>query len=83
MEHTMRCGDFGLCGNRTPPVASGVSAKLKRLARRLTDVIEARRRSEADREIASILADSGGLFTDSMEREIMRKALGSDWSLSQ
>jgi hypothetical protein len=28
-----------------------------------------------------VLAASGGHITDSMEREIMQKLLGSDWSL--
>jgi hypothetical protein len=29
------------------------------------------------------LARSGGRITDSMEREIMQKALAADWSLPQ
>ncbi len=83
MEHITHCGDFGLCGDRTPPVANGFGAKLKKLARRLTDALEAQRRSEVDREIARLLANSGGHFTDSMEREIMRKVFASDWTLPQ
>ena len=76
-------GDFGLCGARTAPVANGVGAKLKRLARRLTHALEAQRRTEVDREIARLLAQSGGRLTDSLEREIMRKVFASDWSLPQ
>ena len=49
----------------------------------LTDALAAQRRREVDREIARLLARSGGRITDSMEREIMRKALASDWSLPQ
>ena len=41
------------------------------------------RQREVDREIARVLARSGGRITDSMEREMMRKALASDWSLPQ
>ena len=75
--------DFGLSGARTAPVANGVGAKLERLARRLTDALEAQRRREVDREIARLLAQSGGRLTDSLEREIMQKVFASDWSLPQ
>ena len=99
--------DFGVCGDRTAPVANrpssgdiarrktgvfdaiwrrlrpgeGAGARLKRLARRLIDALEAQRRSEVDREIARLLAQSGGRLTDSLEREIMQKVFASDWSL--
>ena len=77
-------GDFGLSSARTAPVANGVGAKLERLARRLTGALEARRgRSEVEREIAGLLAQSGGRLTDSLEREIMQKVFASDWSLPQ
>jgi hypothetical protein len=72
-----------VCGDRAAPVANGVGgARLKRLARRLTDALEAPR-SEVDREAAKLLAQSGGRLTDSMEREIFWKVFASDWSLSQ
>ena len=70
-------GDSDLCGDRAAPAANGVGAKLRRLARRLTDALEAQRLREVDREIARLLARSGGRITDSMEREIMRIALES------
>ena len=66
------------------PVATGVGAMLKRLARRLSPTRSLRpRQREFDREIGRLLARSGGRITDSMEREIMEKALASDWSLPQ
>ena len=65
-----RSGDFGLCGERTAPFAN---ARLKRLARRPTDALEAQRRRDVDPEIARLLAQSGGRLTDSLEREIMQK----------
>ena len=83
MVHITHCGHFGLCGNSTVPVANGVGAKLKRLARRLTDALEAQRREGGHREIECLLARSGGRITDSMEREIMRKVFASDWTLPQ
>ena len=83
MAYTTHSGDFGLCGDRAAPAANGVGAKLARLARRLTDALAAQRQREVDREIARLLARSGGRLTDSMEREIMEKALASDWSLPQ
>ena len=67
-----------VCGDRAAPVANGVGAKLKGLASRLTDALEAPRRTEVDREIARHLAQSGGRLTDSMEREIFRKVFASD-----
>ena len=72
-----------VCGDRAAPVANGVGARPKRLARRLTDVVEAPRRREVDREAARLMAQSGGRLTDSMEREIFRKVFASDWSLPQ
>jgi len=83
MEYTIHCGDFAACSDRMAPVANGIGAKLARLARRLTDALVAPGQREVDREIARLLANSGGRITDSMEREIMRKALGSGWSLPQ
>jgi hypothetical protein len=72
-----------VCGDRAAPVANGVGAKLKGLASRLTDALEAPRRTEVDREAARLLAQSGGRLTDSLEREIFRKVFASDWSLPQ
>ena len=83
MASATHSGDFSLCGDRAAPVANGVGAKLEGLARRLNDALETRRRSEVDREIARLLAQSGGRLTDSLEREIMRKVFSSDWSLPQ
>ena len=81
MAYTTHSGEFGLCSDGRAPVASSVSAKLARLARRLAHTLAAQRQREVDREISRILASSGGPMTDSMEREIMRKAMASDWSL--
>jgi hypothetical protein len=81
MPHTTHSGDFGVCGDRTAPVANGLGAKLARLARRLSNAPAAQRQKEVDREMARLLARSGGRMTDSMEREMMEKALASDWSL--
>ena len=72
-----------VCGDRAAPVANGVGAKLKGLASRLTDALEAPRRTEVDREAARLMAQSGGRLTDSMEREIFRRGFASDWSLPQ
>jgi hypothetical protein len=83
MEYATHSRDFGLCSDRTATVANGIGARLARLASRLTDALAAPRQREVDREIASILARSGGRMTDSMEREMMEKALASDWSPPQ
>ena len=83
MGYTMHREDFGVCGYRAAPVASGAGAKLKRLARRLADALDAPRQREIDREAARVMAGCRGRLTDSMEREIMQKVFASDWSLPQ
>ena len=83
MAYGTNSENFGLCCEGAAPVANGVGAKLKRLARRVSLALEAQRRSEVDREIAGLLAQSGGRLTDSLEREIMQKIFASDWSLPQ
>ena len=81
MAYMTHSRDFDLRSNRAAPVANGVGANLARLARRMSDALRAQRRKEVDREIARVLSASGEHITDSMEREIMQKLLGSDWSL--
>ena len=66
MAYTAHSGDFGLSGDRTAQVANGLGAKLARLARRLSDAPAAQRQREVDREIALLLARSGGRITDIM-----------------
>jgi hypothetical protein len=83
MAYTAHSGDSGLSGDRTAPVANGIGAKLARLVRRLSDAPAAQRQREVDREIALVLARSSGRITDSMEREMMEKALAFDWRLPQ
>jgi hypothetical protein len=81
MSCTTHTGDFGLSGGRTARVANSIGARLARLFHRLSDAPAAQRQREVDREIALLLGRSGGRITDSMEREIMEKALASDWRL--
>ena len=83
MSCTTHTGDVGLSGVRTAPVASSIGVKLTKLVRRLSGVPGAQRQRQVDREMAGLLARSGGRLTDSMEREMMEKALASDWSLPQ
>jgi len=83
MSCTTHTGDFGLSGDRTARVANSIGARLARLVHRLSDVPLLQRQRRVDREIAGLLARSGGRLTDSMEREMMEKALGSDWSPPQ
>jgi hypothetical protein len=83
MAYTSHCGNFASPSERAALVANGIGAKLARLARRLTYSLVEQRLREVDREIAGALARSGGRITDSIEREIMQKALASDWSVPQ
>lgn len=83
MAYVTHSGNFGLRGHRLAPAANGVGAKLTRLAQALTGAVEAQRRTEVDRQMARLMAQSGGRLTDSMEREVFLKAFASDWSLTQ
>jgi hypothetical protein len=83
MAYVTHSGNFFLGGDRWAGVANGVGAKLKRLARRLTDAVEGSRRTEVERQMARLMTQSGGRLTDSMEREVFLKAFASDWSLTQ
>ncbi len=83
MGYATHSGDFGLCSDRPAPVGNGIGATLARLARLLTDALAQQRQRRVDREFARVLARSGGRITDSMEREMMQKALESDWGLPQ
>ncbi|NJO33912.1 MAG: hypothetical protein HC869_12985 [Rhodospirillales bacterium] len=56
-----------------PAVAGVKKAPRKSLWRRLVDAIIESRQRRAEREIARFLASHGGLLTDDVEREIMRR----------
>ena len=53
--------------------ASARSAATAGFWRRLYDAIMAARQRQAERHIARLLENSGGLLTDDIEREIMRR----------
>jgi hypothetical protein len=59
----------------TTAVGAEVGAR-KPLWRRMADAMIAGQQRRAEREIARYLANRGGLFTDDMEREIMRGMSG-------
>ncbi len=50
--------------------ACGKAARKPGILRRIADAMETHRARQLDREIAGILARSGGRFTDSIERQI-------------
>jgi hypothetical protein len=70
-----------LNGDRAASVANAVGSGLKKVGRGLNEAFEAPGRREVDRKIARVLALSGGRLTDSVEREIARTLLASDWHL--
>jgi hypothetical protein len=81
MASITHSGVFRLYGGRAASVADALGGRLKTLARRVNDGFEAQQRREIDKEIARLFAQSGGRLTDSVEREIGRTLLRSDWSL--
>jgi hypothetical protein len=81
MAYATHNEDFGSCGGS--PLAASNANKFMKLARRLSGAFRGHRESEVDREIARLLARSGGCLTDSLEREIMQKVFASEWSPPQ
>ncbi len=61
--------------------ANPVARNKPGLLRRLYDAIVEPRQQRAEREIARVLAGSGGRLTDAMERELMQRLLVNDWSV--
>jgi hypothetical protein len=62
----------------TPALPEAEKTPRKSLWRRVFDrMIESQQR-RADREIARFVASHGGLFTDDMERQIMRRLTQND-----
>jgi hypothetical protein len=82
MSSATHSGHFGVVFDRAAPVASGACTSLRNLGRRILDALEERRQREVEEEFARLLAQSGGRLTDSVEREMMRKALGSGGGLT-
>ena len=72
---------LSLHGGSAASVAGAVGGGLKKLVRRMNDAFETQRRREIDREIGRLLAQSGGRLTDSVEREIARALVTSNWRL--
>lgn len=62
-------------GNSTfaPAVPEAAKTQRKPLWRRIVDAFIESQQRRADREIARFLESHGGLLTDDMEREIMRR----------
>jgi len=59
-----------------PAVETAPGAR-KSMWRRMIDAILVAQQRRADREIGLYLASHGGLFTDDVEREIMRRLSGN------
>ena len=49
------------------------------ILQRLYRALRAYRQREADRQVASFIARSGGRFTDSLERELSERMFSGDW----
>lgn len=64
-------------GTFAPTAADAAKGAPKSRWRRLFDAFVESRQRRADREIARFLASHGGLLTDEMEREIMRRLAGN------
>jgi hypothetical protein len=61
-----------------PAASEATKAPRKSLWRRFVDGFVESQQRRADREIARFLANRGGLLTDDIEREIMRRVSRSD-----
>jgi hypothetical protein len=79
MNSAAHHGDFRLCAASAAQPKQDAGAKKPDVLRRLLAAIPAFGQRQLDREIASVLALSGGRFTDAIEREIDQRILGSTW----
>jgi hypothetical protein len=61
-----------------PATTEAEKAPRKPLWRRFFDALLESQQRRADREIARFIASHGGLFTDDMERQIMRRLTQND-----
>lgn len=57
------------------------SRRKRSLLDRLRNAMIASRQRRADRQIARILAQSGGRMTDAIERDVMERLFTNDWSV--
>ena len=64
-----------------PAAEAAAQTPRKTIWRRVCDAMIASQQRRAEREIASYLSSHGGLFTDDMEREIMRRVSGNAQAL--
>jgi hypothetical protein len=60
-----------------PAAEAAAQTQRKPMWRRIMDAMIASQQRRADREIAAYLTSHGGLFTDDMEREMMRRISGN------
>ena len=72
MTYSPRIKDFA-------PAVPPVAPRQGLLRRALDAVFESRRRS-AERDIARLVARSGGRLTDDIERRITDRLINSDWN---
>ena len=61
-----------------PAAPEAEKTAAKSLWRRVFDKLIELQQRRADREIARFIASHGGLFTDDMERQVMRRLTQSD-----
>ena len=61
-----------------PAAPEAEKTATKSLWRRVFDTLIESQQRRADREIARFIASHGGLFTDDMERQVMRRLTQSD-----
>jgi hypothetical protein len=79
MGYTAHHKEFGSLAR--PAVTKETVTQRSGILKRIFDAFVASRQREVDRQIARFLATrSGGVLTDSVEREISQRLLRSNWS---
>ncbi len=73
MGSAMRYRAFHASSKHEAFAACGTTVRKPGMLRRIAGAIERHRARQLDRELADILARSGGRFTDSVEREMDRQ----------
>ena len=77
MTYAARPSEFVPC-RECPPV-DRAAAKRPGVLRRLYDAMLWSRQTQAERAVAAYLEQTGGRFTDDIERRVMQRLITGEW----
>ena len=78
MTYAARPSEFIPC-QECPPADRAGAARRPGLLRRIYDAMLRARRTQAERVVAAYLEQSGGRFTDDIERRLTERLITGEW----